>query len=79
MLASSTVPPSSASTAVISPAGSACTMLPTVVPRFLITGCATSASACPTSGCACLTAGSASTWACLARAPITTWPPATLT
>ncbi len=52
MLTSSTDPPSSASTAVISPDGSACTMLPTVVPRFLITGCATRPSAWLSSGCA---------------------------
>ena len=51
-LATSTLPPVRASTAVISPLGSACARLPTVVPRLRITGCATSRSACRSSGCA---------------------------
>ena len=40
-LATSTYPVVSASTAGISPEGSACVMEPTVVPRLRITGCAT--------------------------------------
>ena len=45
-----TVPPHSASTAVISPAGSACASEPTVVPRLRIVGCATSRRAWASSG-----------------------------
>ena len=48
----STTPPGSTSTAGISPAGSACAIEPTVVPRLRIVGCATLRSAWRSSGSA---------------------------
>ena len=77
--ATRTAPSSTASTAGISPAGSACTMLPTVVPRLRIAAWATNRSAFASSGWAAAAAGSASTSACRASAPTRTWPSSTRT
>ena len=78
-LRSVTDPSSSRSTADISAAGSACTRLPTVVPRLRIVGWATCRSAWRSSGAASCAARSCSTRLCRASAPTRTASPSTST
>ena len=77
--ATSTEPPSSASTTGISAAASACTIEPTVVPRLRIVAWATFESASATSGWQAPAATSARTSACRANAPTRTPSPSVVT